>query len=158
MLLFKDLKNNCPVHILNKQDVSITQGVATSVGFPRMPMSYKPGQNTMVIDVTITADGKTATYEIPENLSVTYANNLVLATDKAGLAPDIEAIKNTADQVIKSYDSQRERYDKACALLMDVKPEYKEKKETENRLNKMEGSISEIRTMMEKLMESLGGK
>lgn len=158
MLLFKDLKNNCPVYILDKQDMSITQGVATSVGFPRMPMSYKPGQNTMVVDVTITADGKTATYEIPENLSVTYANNFVLATDKAGLVSDIEAIKNTADQIIKSYDSQKERYDKACALLMDVKPEYKEKKETENRLNKMESSITRMEGMMEKLIESLGGK
>lgn len=158
MLLFKDLKNNCPVYILDKQDMTIVTGVATSVGFPRMPMNYKPGQNTMVVDVTISADGKSATYEIPENLSVTYANNFVLATDKAGLAPDIEAIRNTADQIIKSYDSQKERYDRACALLMEVKPEYKEKKETEDRLNKMDGTIAEIKGMMEKLMESLGGK
>ena len=41
---------------------------------------------------------------------------------------------------------------------MDVKPEYKEKKETEDRLNKMDGTIAEIKGMMEKLMESLGGK
>ena len=158
MLLFKDLKNNCPVYILNKQDMSLTTGIVTSVGFPRVPTTYKPGQNTMVVDIAITADDKTATYEIPENLSVTYANNFVLATEKVGLAPDIEAIKNTADQIIKSYDSQKERYDKACSLLMDVKPEYKEKKETEDRLNKMEGSITEIKSMMEKLMDSLGGK
>ena len=158
MLLFKDLKNNCPVYILNKQDMSLTTGIVTSVGFPRVPTTYKPGQNTMVVDIAITADDKTATYEIPENLSVTYANNFVLTTEKVGLAPDIEAIKNTADQIIKSYDSQKERYDKACSLLMDVKPEYKEKKETEDRLNKMEGSITEIKSMMEKLMDSLGGK
>lgn len=158
MLLFKDLKNNCPVYILNKQDLSIVTGVVTSVGFPRMPMNYKPGQNTMVIDVTITAAGKTATYEIPENLAVTYANDFVLATDKAGLATDIEAIRNTADQIVKSYETQKERFDKASTLLMEVKPEYKEKKETEDRLNKMEGSITEIKSMMEKLMDSLGGK
>ena len=158
MLLFKDLKNNCPVYILDKQNMSIITGTVTEVGFPRVPTNYKPGQNTMVVDVTISAEGKSATYEIPESLSVTYANNFVLATDTAGLVPDIEAIKNMADQVIKSYDSQKERYDKACSLLMEVKPEYKEKKETENRLSKMEGSIAEIKSMMEKFMESLGGR
>lgn len=158
MLLFKDLKNNCPVYILNKKDLSIITGITSDVGFPRMPVNYKPGQNMMVIDVTITAGDKTATYEIPENLSVTYANDFVLATDKAGLAPDIEAIKNTADQIIKSYEAQKERYDKASALLMEVKPEYKEKKETEGRLNRMECSLSEMREMLTKLMDSLGGK
>nr|DAH23874.1 MAG TPA: hypothetical protein [Bacteriophage sp.] len=36
----------------------------------------------MVIDVTIESNGKTATYTIPENLSVTYAGDIVLSTDK----------------------------------------------------------------------------
>ena len=46
----------------------------------------------MVIDVTIESNGKTATYTIPENLSVTYAGDIVLSTDKQGL---IAALKTT---------------------------------------------------------------
>jgi hypothetical protein len=36
----------------------------------------------MVVDVTIEANSKTATYSIQENLSVTYAGDVVLSTDK----------------------------------------------------------------------------
>ena len=35
----------------------------------------------MVVDVTIELNSKTATYTIPENLSITYAGDIVLSTD-----------------------------------------------------------------------------
>ena len=158
MLLFKDLKNNYPVYILNKQDMTLTQGVATGVGFPRVPMNYKPGQANMVVDVTIMAEGKTATYEIPDNLSVTFANNLVLSTEKAGLINEVEAIRSTAEQIINSYDSQKERFDKASSLLSELSPTFKDQKQTGERLDKMESSITEMKSMMEKLMSALGDK
>ena len=158
MLLFKDLKNNHPVYILNKQDLSLVQGTVTSVGFPRMPMGYKSGQPGMVVDITITAEGKTATYEIPENLSVTYANNLVLATDKSGLINDVKAVMSSAQQVIESYDQQKERYEKASALLPDLDSAYKDQKQANDRLDKMEKAVTEMKNMMSKLMDALGDK
>ena len=96
-MLFKDIKQNYPVYILNKQDLSLTQGKAVQVPFPRMEMNQKTGKTEMVIDITIEANGKTATYVIPESLSVTYAGNLILSTDKMSLASEIEAMKNTAE-------------------------------------------------------------
>jgi hypothetical protein len=56
----------------------------------------------MVIDVTIESNGKTATYTIPENLSVTYAGDIVLATDKQGLIAEVESMKNTAEKILES--------------------------------------------------------
>lgn len=103
-MLFKDIKQNYPVYILNKQDLSLTQGKAVQVPFPRMEMNQKTGKTEMVIDITIEANGKTATYVIPESLSVTYAGNLILSTDKMSLASEIEAMKNTAEQVLASVD------------------------------------------------------
>lgn len=38
-MLFKDIKQNYPVYILNKQDLSLTQGKAVQVPFPRMEMN-----------------------------------------------------------------------------------------------------------------------
>lgn len=75
-MLFKDIKQNYPVYILNKQDLSLIQGKAVQVPFPRIEMNQKTGKTEMVIDITIEANGKTATYIIPENLSVTYAGDL----------------------------------------------------------------------------------
>lgn len=149
-MLFKDIKQNYPVYILNKQDLSLTQGKAVQVPFPRIEMNQKTGKTEMVIDVTIEANGKTATYVIPENLSVTYAGNLILSTDKMGLASEIEAMKNTAEQVLASVDHHKEVLKKASSLLAELNPVYKEKQETEQRFGKIEKSINGMEELMKK--------
>lgn len=64
MLLFKDIKQNYPVYILDTQEFSLIQGKATQVSFPRLEMNQKTGKTEMVVDVTIEANGKMATYAI----------------------------------------------------------------------------------------------
>lgn len=79
MLLFKDIKQNYPVYILDTQEFSLIQGKATQVSFPRLEMNQKTGKTEMVVDVTIEANGKMATYAIPESHSVTYVANMAYA-------------------------------------------------------------------------------
>lgn len=105
MLLFKDIKQNYPVYILDTQEFSLIQGKATQVSFPRLEMNQKTGKTEMVVDVTIEANGKMATYAIPESHSVTYAGHLVLSTEKSGLTSEVEAQKANAEQVKKSMES-----------------------------------------------------
>ena len=154
-MLFKDIKQNYPVYILKKQDLSLTQGKAVQVPFPRMEMNQKTGKTEIVIDITIEADGKTATYVIPENLSVTYAGNLILSTDKMSLASEIEAMKNTAEQVLASVDHQKEVLEKSSSLLAELNPIYREKQETEQRFGKIEKSISGMEELMKKQQEMM---
>lgn len=148
-MLFKDVKQNYTVYILDKQDMNISQAKVSAVGFPRMDiMQNMPGANTQtVIDVTLDSNGKIATYTIPESLSVTYAGNIVLSTDKDGLMHEIEAMKNNAEQVIASVDKQKRILEKANVLLSELNPVYKEKKETDLRFSKIENSISEMKDM-----------
>ena len=129
-MAFKDVKQSYSVYMLNKQNMTILDSKVISVGFPHMDMNNKPqlGQSQMVVDVTIESEGKTATYTIPENLSVTYAGDIVLSTDKQGLLFEIEAMKNSAEKVLESVPRQREIIDKATTLLADLNPIYKEKK------------------------------
>lgn len=70
MLLFKDIKQNYPVYILDTQEFSLIQGKATQVSFPRLEMNQKTGKTEMVVDVTIEANGKMATYAIPEAIQL----------------------------------------------------------------------------------------
>lgn len=79
----------------------------------------------MVVDVTIESEGKTATYTIPENLSVTYAGDIVLATDKQGLVCEVEAMKNAAEKILESIPRQKEIVDKSSTLLADLNPAFK---------------------------------
>lgn len=148
---FKDIKQNYPVYILNKQDLSLIQGKAMSVSFPRMEVNQKTNKTEMVVDVTIEADGKTATYTIPESLSVTYAGNLVLSTDKTGLAGEIEAMKSIAEQVLASVDKQKEILKKSSSLLAELNPVYREKQETEKRFNAIEGTVTEMKGSIDEL-------
>ena len=41
-MAFKDVKQNYSVYILNKQDITITDGKVVSVGFPHLDLSTKP--------------------------------------------------------------------------------------------------------------------
>ena len=149
-MLFKEIKQNYPVYILDKQEFQIIQGKATAVSFPRVEMNQKTGRTEMVVDVTVEANGKTATYSIPENLSVTFAGNLVLSTDKQGLTGGVEAMVANADQILASVQQAQKIKDTATAILADLNPVYKEKQETEKRFGKIEGSISDMKDMMQK--------
>ena len=150
-MLFKDLKQNYPVHIFDKQNVEYIQGKVTSVSLPRMQMpnmNMNSLNNSMVVDITIDAGGRSATYTIPEGLSVTYAGNLVLSVEVDGVVKEIEAMKNTAEQVLNSVERQKEIKKKTCELLVELNPVYKEKKDTEERFNKIETSVSEMKNML----------
>lgn len=41
-MAFKDVKQNYSVYILNKQDITITDGKVISVGFPHLDLNTKP--------------------------------------------------------------------------------------------------------------------
>ena len=64
-MAFKDVKQNYSVYILNKQDITITDGKVISVGFPHLDLSTKPamGQSQMVVDITIEANSKIKSLE-----------------------------------------------------------------------------------------------
>ena len=42
LMAFKDVKQNYSVYILNKQDITITDGKVISVGFPHLDLNTKP--------------------------------------------------------------------------------------------------------------------
>ena len=109
----------------------------------------------MVVDVTIEANGKMATYAIPENHSVTYAGHLVLSTEKSGLMSEVEAQKANAEQVLASASKAQNVIDKAPSLLAELNPMYKEKQETEQRFGKIEKSISGMEELMKKQQEMI---
>ena len=152
---FKDIKQNYPVYILDKHEFRVTQGKATAVSFPRVEVNQKTGRTEMVVDVTVEADGKTATYAIPENISVTFAGNFVLSTDKQGLTGEVEALVASAEQIIASVPRANKIKAEAPAMLASLNPVYKEKQETEQRFGKIEGSISEMKELMKQQQEMM---
>jgi len=157
MLFFRDLKQSYPVYLLDKVALTLTQGKVIAASLPHIDMNAPTNPNIsisnptalqMVVDITIEVDGKTLTYTMPEASAVTYAGNVVLATDKEGLLREVEAMKNVAEQVLSSVDKQREIVNKATALLADLNPTYKQQKETDERFGKLESSVADIKDML----------
>lgn len=155
-MTFKDIKPNHTVFILDKQELSVMHGKAVNVGFSRLEVNPNTGKSEMVIDVTIEVGGKTTPYVIPENLSVSYAGNLVLSTNEIGLANEVKSMQIAADQYFAAESYQRKVKEKSPSLLADLDPMYRDKQETEKRFGKIEGSISEMKDLMktqQKMME-----
>lgn len=140
-LLFKDLRANYPLHILDKNELTIKQGKVISVSIPRIEPTC-PGQ--MVIDLGIELDGKSGSYVLPENQSIAYAKNLILTTEKQALIAEVEALKANAEQILNSVESQKEILAKSEQLLSELNPSFKEKRETSERLNRMEDAIAKL--------------
>lgn len=153
MLLFKDIKQNYPVYILDKQNISLIEGKVTQVSFPHLDSRNTYGTSHMVVDVTITAGDKVATYTIPEHLSITEAGpSIVLSTEKENLGHELEAMKNSALQIIASVDRQKEIVEKADLLLRDLNPVFKDKALYEERFRNLETGMCDIKELLKKFI------
>lgn len=111
----------------------------------------------MVVDVTIEDGGFTRTYTMPDNISVTYANNLVLSTDMEGVLREVEILKNQRTEELSKVDEYKKDVDDCEKILAEWNPVFREKRETEERFTKLETSMSDLKNMMAGLIKELKG-
>ncbi len=150
---FKDIKSNYPIYILNKKDMTLSQGKVLSVSLPHMDQTNLTSTQ-MIIDVRVECDGHQANYMIPEHAVNAYSGNLVLAGDSKDLTPEIEAIRNEAEQIIASYDHYKEVASKAKDLLAEVNPQMKKEQEYNKRLSQMEEKFESLLSKLDQVIEN----
>lgn len=155
-MLFKDVKQNYNLFILNTEEVSIKIGKVISVGYPRLESPNNISNNRMVIDFSVDVDGKTASYVIPENLAVTYAGNMIISPDKDIILHEIEAMKTQAEQAIAAVDRQKGIISKTTELLTELNPQFRERRETEERFGKIEDRFGKIEESVEEMKDMFG--
>ena len=109
----------------------------------------------MMRDIAIEVDGKNATYTIPENLSVTFAGSIVLATSQQGLSSEIERMKSEAEQALAMMEHHKMVIERSSGLLAELNPHVREKMENERRFKSIESDMSGIKTMMQQLLDKL---
>lgn len=149
-MTFKDLKQGYPVHILDKEKLTVEKGKVQSVGFQRVDAMQ--GQRQMVVDITVKCCGRVASYTMPADSSVVYANNLVISTIPQSLVAEVEKMKGEAEQVLASVEHQKEIVAAADELLAQLSPELKEKRETEQRFQMIEGRMNGVDGKLDKLL------
>lgn len=138
--------------MLDKQNMTMSKGKVVAAGFPRLENNPITAKAEMVVDITIDdGSGKTGSYVIPEGLSVTYAGNIILSTDKAGLAVEVDAIKSNAEQILASVDRQKDILEKSTSLLSELNPAFREKVENDKRFDVLENSVNELKELIQRL-------
>ena len=151
-MYFKELTQNSPVYIFDKQSMTLSQGKVVTRGFPRMDVNPTAGISGMVVDLAIEVNGKTANYVIPESSSVAYAGNLVLSVDKSGLATEVQAMKAGAEH-LASVEHQKQVLEKSTSLLEELDQTFKERQEADKRFSKIEDSVNELKNMVSQIMK-----
>lgn len=155
-MTFKELKQGYPVYILDKDKFCVKNGKVVSVSFPRV--DTLPTGRQMVVDVVLEVCGNSATYTMPEDAAVVYANNLVLSTEQHCLALEVEKMKHESEQVIASVDKHKEIVECADDLLAQLNPAFKEKRETEQRFLKIEDHVQGMDSKLDKIISMFQAK
>ena len=144
-MTFKELRQNNPIHLLDKSDgVIYTQGRVLNVGMPRfdtaqMPQNSMPMQMpTMVVDVTVEANGKTETYKLAEGASVAAVGNTLISVDKEGIVREVDATIAHCEQYFADKEHMERTYEQSKQLKSELDLQYKEKQETESRFKTIE--------------------
>lgn len=155
-MLFKDLKQGYPVFLLFKGDGMVAEtGKTVAVSQPYLP-PIKPGgypfqgQGTtqMLVDVTVESSKGTKTYSIPETLSVTYAEGVVLSTERDGILRDVEAIKNQSAEIINSMDKHKKIVEDCDKILEEWNPQIAETRRQDQRISGLETKVESIGKML----------
>lgn len=146
-MIFKDLKSGYSVYILNRVSIDVTVGKVTNVGMPRMD-SRMGAPAEMVVDVTIECNDKTTTYVFKDSTEVGYAGDLMITTTKDSLLRESEAQLSQAKDALSKTDYYKTCVEKYNKILEDYNPQLREKRETDERLAKLEGAIGDIKSTL----------
>ena len=154
-MTYRDIKINDTIYILDKDKMVLQQGRVTATS-PHVNNTYNTmAAGQMMRDIAIEVDGKNATYTIPENLSVTFAGSIVLATSQQGLSSEIERMKLEAEQALAMMEHHKMVIERSSGLLAELNPHVREKMENERRFKSIESDMSGIKTMMQQLLDKL---
>ncbi len=147
-MLFRDIKPNYPVYFLDKDKVTAYEGKVVSASVPR----YIPTQTSLVVDITIEANGITHTYTIPESSTLTYANNVVLSTDKDGILREVQAMKSASERHLSETEHHREVVDSCNRLLEEIDTTFAEKRKQDKRIEGIENEVKGLSAIVKEFI------
>lgn len=153
-MLFKDLKTNYPIYIFDKAVTSVQEGKVVNTGLPHFDLN-QPSYSRMVTDVTIKVGDITKTYTFKDDSDIGYADNLVISPNRDVILREVESVKDQSEQILEQVDLHKTTVDKCNKILSEFNPVFKEKKETEQRFSQLESSVTDIKTMLSNIMNTI---
>lgn len=140
-MLFKELKGNYPIFLLDRATLKFEQAKVMNV----QPNYQSVNMNRIEVNVTIqNKEGKQNTYAVADSEQSAYAGNLFISTSKDCIINEVNALKNTSEEVLSKVEEHKQTVEKCKELLAELDTTFRDQQKTNERLNQMESKLDEI--------------
>lgn len=106
---------------------------------------------TRVVDLTVELTGETKTYTVPESQNVAKAMGITLSTSIDPIMNELNAIKNTSQDIINSVDAHRAKIEACESILEDINPAFKQTREQDRKIAGIENKVNDLTDSFEDL-------
>ena len=162
---FKDCQKGYPIYLLDRNDISVSQGKILDVSRPHFDANNPTGTQ-MVVDVLIELNGKQMpSFVIPENSGIAYTDKVILATDRDSIMREVEAILSRNQEELDMVPRRQETVEKCKAVIEEWNPEVKERRQANERMSNLESAVKGLKDYiktndqkMDKILSLLQGK
>lgn len=140
-MLFKELKSNYPIFLLDRATLKFEQAKVMNV----QPNYQSVNMNRIEVNVTIqNKEGKQNTYAVADSEQSAYAGNLFISTSKDCIINEVNALKNASEEVLSKVEEHKQTVEKCKELLGELDTTFRDQQKTNERLNQMENKLDEI--------------
>lgn len=161
--MFSALRSGSLFYILEKSDepkLKIGSVVSVSQPQPKFANSFIPNQqfSEMVVDVVVKVGEEEVKFEkLPSSLSIANfgQGGVVVSESKEAMNTEVESMLRTSKQIIDSIPYHKKVLSVCDAMLRELNPQFAKEKEQEEKIglleqkmNGMEGTLSDIREML----------
>lgn len=159
-MTFKELKKGYSVFIIKNGDtVEYIQGRVVSDATPPRVDTSKGlvFPQPLVVDVSIESDGTTKIWTLSANdtsADVQSGQNIMITTDKTNALNVLKNIKSESDIYLENVEKYKAKRSKCEELISELDIDFKQTQQTNKRLDTLEQSISDMKTLLTKLYEN----
>lgn len=140
-MLFKELKGNYPIFLLDRATLKFEQAKVMNV----QPNYQSVNMNRIEVNVTIqNKEGKQNTYAVADSEQSAYAGNLFISTSKDCIINEMNALKNASEEVLSKVEEHKQTVEKCKELLAELDTTFRDQQRTNERLDQMENKLDEI--------------
>lgn len=140
-MLFKELKSNYPIFLLDRATLKFEQAKVMNV----QPNYQSVNMNRIEVNVTIqNKEGKQNTYAVADSEQSAYAGNLFISTSKDCIINEVNALKNASEEVLSKVEEHKQTVEKCKELLGELDTTFRDQQKTNARLDQMENKLDEI--------------
>ena len=140
-MLFKELKGNYPIFLLDRATLKFEQAKVMNV----QPNYQSVNMNRIEVNVTIqNKEGKQNTYAVADSEQSAYAGNLFISTSKDCIINEVNALKNASEEVLSKVEEHKQTVEKCKELLAELDTTFRDQQKTNKRLDQMENKLDEI--------------